>query len=57
MNEKEQRINAISAEIKKGINEARVAIKPYGATIPKSDIVVIIKDGKGTLQAIKTITV
>lgn len=57
MNEKEKRINAITAGIQKGINEAREAIKPYGATIPKSDIVVIIKDGKGMLQAIKTITV
>lgn len=57
MSEKEERINAITAEIQKGVNEAREAIKPYGATIPKSDIVVIIKDGKGMLQAIKTIIV
>lgn len=57
MSEKEKRINAITAEIKKGINEAREAIKHYGATIPKSDIVVIIKDSKGMLQAIKTINV
>lgn len=57
MSEKEEIINAITAEIQKGINEARDAIKRYGATIPKSDIVVIIKDGKGMLQAIKTITV
>lgn len=31
MNEKEKRINAITAGIQKGINEAREAIKPYGA--------------------------
>lgn len=57
MNEKEERINAITAEIQKGINEVRAAIKTYGATIPKSDIIVVIKDGKGMLQAVKTITV
>lgn len=57
MSEKEERINAITAEIQKGINEAREAIKRYGATIPKSDIVVIIKDGKGKLEVIKSITV
>lgn len=57
MSEKEERINAITAEIQKGIDEAREAIKRYGATIPKSDIVVVIKDGKGMLQAIKTINV
>lgn len=57
MNEKEEKINAITAEIQKGINEARAAIKTYGATIPKSDIVVVIKDDRGILQAIKTIAV
>lgn len=57
MNEKEKRINAITAEIQKGIDDARKAIKPYGATIPKSEIVVILKDGKGVLQAIKSIEV
>lgn len=57
MSEIEERINAITAEIQKGVNEAREAIKCYGATIPKSDIIVIIKDGKGMLQAIKTIIV
>lgn len=54
---KNEIIEKISSEIEKGINSAREAIKPYGATIPKSDITVIIKDGKGLLQAIKTITV
>lgn len=57
MSEKEERIAAITAEIEKGINSARKAIKPYGATIPKSEIVVVIKDDKGSLQAIKTIEV
>lgn len=57
MSEKEKKIEAIAAEIEKGINSAREAIKPYGATIPKSDIEVVIKDEKGLLQAIKTITV
>lgn len=57
MGEKEKRINAIAVEIQKGINSARETIRPYGATIPKSDIVVIIKDGKGLLQVIKTITI
>lgn len=52
-----EKIEAISAAIQKGINNAREAIKPYGATIPKSDITVIVKDDKGTLQAIKTITI
>lgn len=57
MSEKEERISAITTEIQKGINEAREVIKRYGATIPKSDIVVVIKDEKGMLLAIKTITV
>lgn len=57
MSEKEERIAAITAEIEKGIKSAREAIKPYGATIPKSEIVVVLKDGKGLLQAIKSIEV
>lgn len=52
-----EKIESIITEIEKGINNAREAIKPYGGTIPKSNIVVIIKDSKGLLQAIKTITV
>lgn len=43
----------ILAEISEGIEEARKSIFRYGATIPKQDIMVIIRDEKGTLQAIK----
>lgn len=57
MNEKEKEIEAITSEIKKGINNAREAIRPYGATIPISEIIVILKDNNGLLQAIKTIIV
>lgn len=57
MSIKEEEIKIIRSEIEKGINNAREAIIAYGATIPKSDIIIIIKDGKGLLQAIKTITV
>lgn len=48
---------SIIAEIKKGINTAREVIEPYGATIPKTNIVVVIKDAQGVLEAIKSITV
>lgn len=57
MNEKEERINAITSEIQKGINDARKALKLLGSTIPYSNIVVIIKDNNGILQDIKVITV
>ena len=46
-------MDKILSEISKGIEEARKSIKKYGATIPKQDITVIIRNEKGALQAIK----
>lgn len=57
MSEEEVMIELIATEIKKGIIAARKAIKPHGATIPKSEIIVILKDGKGTHKNIKSIVI
>lgn len=40
-------MDKILSEISKGIEEARKSIKKYGATIPKQDITVIIRNEKG----------
>ena len=50
-------MDKILSELSMGIEEARKSIKKYGATIPKQDITVIIRNEKGALQAIKTVEV
>lgn len=53
-------MDKILSEISKGIKKARKSIKKYGAAIPKQDIqdiMVIIRNEKGALQAIKTVEV
>lgn len=50
-------VDKITSEIQQGINKVRESIKAYGATIPKSEIVVFIRDNNGVLKAIKTVDV